>query len=457
MRTPILFIPGFSATELREPGGRLIYPPSIETLADPKRKARLIRRLLDSSALVPGEPIRDVFFGLAKQAQSLYDVLKLYGYSTSNPEEFIAVGWDWRKAIDDEDVIRDLDVALISLARRGKVLAIVHSTGGLLLRRYLELHPHRAASIGQILGFGVPWAGTVTAFRYISKGAKFGFMSASLTPTETRTVMQHAQAAYDLLPPPGMANAPATDAPPSLVFENGVAVLPCAAVSWIRAADAAVVQPMAGHAMRLVRLPEIELPGHVTPPITNVVGFGAPTDVKAIIRGPGKVDFEASDEGDGTVPLVSAQWIRGAGVRTFHVPIGVYPTAGIPSYHSQLWDAPPLLEIFDQILLGTPPAPYVAAAIDTDDASAGGARGLRIRIAAAAANGAPLPSLGVTFEGLRQRVKRSLENRVRATVELPKSILPPYMGSPFVRFEAILKWGSGSAAETRELPLIYRR
>ncbi len=457
MRAPILFIPGFSATELREPGGRLVYPPSMQTLADPKRKARFIRNVLDSDALVAGEPIRDVFFGLAKQAQSLYDVLRLYGYSTANRDEFIAVGWDWRRAIDDDAVTRDLDAALASLAQAGKVIVIAHSAGGLLLRRYLELHPHRADSISHIVGFGVPWGGTLKAFRYIAKGEKFGFLSASLNATETRTVMQHAQAGYDLLPPPGLANAAAADLPPPLVFENGEPVSPAVAVSWIRAADAAIVQPMAGHATRLVRLPEITLPGTATPPITNVVGFGATTDVRATIRGPGKVDFEKSDEGDGTVPLASAQWIRGADVRTFHVPIGGYPTAGIPTYHAQLWDAPPLLEIFDQLLLGIAPGAYVAAALDTDDASAGGTNGLRVRIAAAAHNGAPLPLLKVTFHGLRQKVTRSLTNRVRATVELPKSVLPPYAGSPFVRFEAVLQWSSGSTKETRELPLIYRR
>ncbi len=457
MRPPVLFIPGFPASELRETSGKVVFPPSLQTLADPKRKARLILKLLDPDALVAGEPIRDVFFGIAKQAQSLYDVLRLYGYSISNPSEFIAVGWDWRKAIDDPQVFDDIGRSLASLSQHGKVILIVHSTGGLLLRRFLELRPETSASIAHILGFGVPWAGTLKAFRYLAKGEKFGFLAASMTPTETRTVMQSAQAAYDLLPPPAMANAASDDIPPPMVFENGKAVSPTVSVSWIRAKDAPAVQPRAGHATRLVRLRELTLPGFATPPITNVAGFGADTDVRATIEGPGKVRFEASDEGDSTVPLVSAQWIRGAGVRTFNVPIGVYPTAGIPSYHSQLWDAPPLLEIFDQILLGLAPSAFVAAAIDSDDASAGGANGLRIRIAAAAPNASPLPALKVTFNGLRQKVTRSLSNRVRATVELPKSILPPYAGSPFVRFVAVLQWGSGSTKETRELPLIYRR
>jgi hypothetical protein len=122
-----------------------------------------------------------------------------------------------------------------------------------------------------------------------------------------------------------------------------------------------------------------------------------------------------------------------------------------------LWDAPPLLEIFDQILLGITPGPFVAAALDSDDASAGGTEGMRVRIGAAGDNASPLPALKVTFKGLRQSVTRSLANRVRATIELPKGVLPPYTGSPFVRFEALLKWGSGSEKETRELPLIYRR
>ena len=45
MRKPVLFIPGFPASELRDRStGQTVFPPSFATLIDPQKKAELIQR-----------------------------------------------------------------------------------------------------------------------------------------------------------------------------------------------------------------------------------------------------------------------------------------------------------------------------------------------------------------------------------------------------------------------------
>ena len=141
MPKPILFVPGFPASELRDGSGRTVFPPSLSTLVDAAKKRALIQRLLAIPGdLVAGPPIRDVL-GIAKQAQSLYDLLGgKFGYDTSQlSEDFAAIGWDWRKSIADQRVIDSIAAAVDRLG--GGIVAIIHSTGGLVFRAFLEARP----------------------------------------------------------------------------------------------------------------------------------------------------------------------------------------------------------------------------------------------------------------------------------------------------------------------------
>jgi len=62
MRKPILFVPGFPGSELRDKtSGRTVFPPSLSTLADPAKKSALIQNLIAVPGnLIAGPPIRDV-------------------------------------------------------------------------------------------------------------------------------------------------------------------------------------------------------------------------------------------------------------------------------------------------------------------------------------------------------------------------------------------------------------
>lgn len=108
-----------------------------------------------------GEPIRGVL-GIAKQAQSLYDVLREYGYTAADGSLLAPLGWDWRKALDDATVQADLAGAIERLAQQHgrKVVVIIHSTGGLVLRALLEAKPRSDPRLRHPLG-GHPQGGPV--------------------------------------------------------------------------------------------------------------------------------------------------------------------------------------------------------------------------------------------------------------------------------------------------------
>ncbi|HMC21164.1 MAG TPA: hypothetical protein VKL19_04925, partial [Thermoanaerobaculia bacterium] len=140
-RKPVLFIPGFPASELRnKTSGATVFPPSLATLINPGKKAALIQSLITVPGnLTAGPPIRDIL-GIAKQAQSLYDILGgKFGYDTSDlSSEFAAIGWDWRLSIDNVAVMLSIADAVIRLSAGGrKIAAIIHSTGGLVFRAFL--------------------------------------------------------------------------------------------------------------------------------------------------------------------------------------------------------------------------------------------------------------------------------------------------------------------------------
>lgn len=447
-RPPVIFIPGFPASELVDATGKVVFPPSLATLASPTKKQRFLDAVTDLGQLRAGEPIRDILFGIEKQAQSLYDILRLYGYSIGNPAEFRAIGWDWRRAVDDALVQTAVRTAILQMAAGGtNPLVIIHSTGGLVLRQLLATEPHLGARIGHILALGVPWAGTLKAFRYLVKGQSTGIPGARITANESMRIIRGAQAAYDLLPPPRDLANPA-DVPPSFAREGNIDVSPMVATSWIPATWQTRMEPMAFAAMRLKRTPDFPV---ANIPITNVAGFGAATDTRADLT-IGSATFAATDEGDGTVPHSSASWLRGASVRSVSLPVGVYPTGGIPLYHAQIWDAPPMLGLFDELLLGTQPEPFIAAALDADDASMGGQRAMRVHISGALADGSPLIPMNVTFTQLKVPFSKTINGR--GTITIPKASLPIATSSNFVRFNAIVTWMGGGR---REVGLMYRR
>lgn len=471
MQKPVVFIPGFPASELLQRStGRTLFPPSLSDLVDSDKKKRLIALLTKPETpprdIEAGQPIRRIM-DIAKQAESLYDILRQrYGYTIDGGDNFRAIGWDWRLGVDDTAVqtaIRDAITTLNSSGQR--VVVIIHSTGGLVFRRLLESEPQLADKIEHILAFGVPWAGNLKAFRYLTQGSAIGPFFAKLSASQTREVMRFAQAAYDLCPPDPAKTAlvDQTGQPLNLLTNRGGEQIGAMVTpSWM-GEDTEVAARAEQADQRLgTRANQIILGGgHKTPPITNIVGWGAVTEVRCRLDAAGVPEFNpqvrgraVGDEkdGDGTVALKAASWLTGSSVRTFILPIGVYPTAGIPSRHPRIWDSPPLEQILSQVLKGETAEVHVCAAADGDEAIDRKSN-VTVRLVAADVNGAALPNARATLRLLGSPVSLSFGGEVRANVVVKRGRMTGNAARDMFRFTIDVEWGVN---DKRELPILIR-
>jgi len=405
MSKPILFIPGFPASELRDGSGRTVFPPSLPTLIDSKKKRALIQRLLAIPGdLVAGPPIRDVL-GIAKQAQSLYDLLGAkFGYDTSElSADFAAVGWDWRRSIADPAVINAIAAAVDRLG--GGIVAIIHSTGGLVFRAFLEARPDLIPQFEQVMAFGVPWRGTLEALHAITVGESAGFLLAKITAAEGAQIAGHAQAAYDLLPPEFLAD-----------------------LSWTTADS---MRQLAATAHPRFPLNFDALP------VTNVCGWGINTWTS-------QTWSQSKDAGDGTVPVSSSSSIGGANVRTFFLPIGAYATANIPYSHPRIWDSPPVLQLFEEVLNDAFRSPFLCAAADGDE-YIDYESDVDVRFAAMSPHGGALAGckVSVDIDGLKTDVPLNTDGRGAFT--LKRLGIEHNVANDIYRFTVAFRWGGGTA------------
>ena len=374
------------------------------------------------------------------------------------------VGWDWRKAVDAQQVLADVSAAIDRLSGQNggaKVVVVIHSTGGLVLRRCLELRPDLAERIEQVLSFGIPWAGTLQSVIFLAVGQSFGlFPPFELSADEVRGVMITSQAAYDLFPPdPNKTDMTDPDHTPlDLFMVQGQAFQagPLVNLAWMPpGAPGDGMRKMATDADTRLgrRTSTIQIGEATVPPITNLAGWGFPTLTRATMAAGGTggvgggraLTFDTTTEGDGTIPLVSATWLRGPGVRTFVLPIGYYPEDQAPRMHSEIWDPPPVRQILDQVLKDSPAAPFICGAADHDSA-VDPESPIVVRLTAADGNGQPLPQPQFTTAGLPQPVTRPLPpGQVKAVLEIPRTNLRANAGSDLFRFEIRVGWQGAPA------------
>jgi Lecithin:cholesterol acyltransferase len=472
IRKPILFIPGFPASELRQVStGRTIFPPSLGDLFDGDRRQQIVALLVGpdnpQGDIVAGEPIRDLL-GIAKQAESLYDILRnLYGYTTSSGDNFRPLGWDWRHAVDSPEILDRAEELLEELQGNNggtKVVVIVHSTGSLVLRRLLETRPAVADRIDQVLAFGGTWAGDLAAVDALVNGFSVGIPGASLPAVDVAKIIRHTKAAYDLFPPdPAKTHLVGRDGRPLSLFvldaPGRPTVGPLVDLRWVPAgaANDFMRQNAADSDARLgARTIDIRIPGGVpTPPITNVVGWGFLTETTCVLRGDGTIGIESTKQGDGTSAAASASWLDGPAVRTVFVPVGVYPTNGIPTIHSRIWDAPPLLQIFDEVLLDHPKEEFVCAAADSTE-MIDSHSDVTLRVSAVGPSGGGLPNATVQLPGIAVH-PISFQGQPRIDIVIPRAAIHPDLHGIF-HFQANVSWDRAAGGrEQREVVLILKR
>ena len=244
--------------------------------------------------------------------------------------------------------------------------------------------------------------------------------------------------------PPDPARTP--DAPPLFFDGNGAASSPLVNHAWIPAGPDR--PPMVARAQRSDqqfgrRSRRLE-PGGRPLPITTVAGWGVATDTTARLAG-GKVQFESTPEGDGTVPFLSASWLRG--VAPFFAPLGFYPTDNLPEQHSTLWNTPPVQDLLAELLTGAPHRDFAHAAVDPDDAINQRDR-VRVRVVALDGTGNPLPGATVRISELTGPADppRALQGDGRGEVKVARNRmrLVQVGGARFLRFQVTIEWNGGA-------------
>jgi lecithin:cholesterol acyltransferase len=434
-RKPVIFIPGFPASELHNAqSGEALFPPPLLKLLDPAKRAALLAEL----ETVPGDveagmPIASILGGVVQQAQTIYNILSgQYGYDVSYAShDFIPIGWDWRQSISSDDTVQRIVDALnfLSPAKNGNVVAILHSTGGLVLRAFLDKKPEYAACFDQVLTFGIPWAGTLEALHAVAKGVSVGFLFIKLlSESEGQGLMSRALAAYDLMP---------TESDFNIFFDqNGNPTTPLLDQTWIKPQ---YMRDLAAKAHG-------PFPQQFdTLPLTNVCGWGAETWTTASINKKTQaVDFAATDKeaGDGTVPFISSSWLRGAAVRSMDLPIGAYATGFLPKVHGQLWDSPPVLQLFDEVLADRNRQPFLCAAADSDD-YIDVDKPVRLRVSAIAADGSALPNLSIKVNLDGKRTQVPMIDDKRGMISIGRANIHHNIEPDLYRFNVEFNWTGG--------------
>lgn len=457
MSRPVLFIPGLPGSHLDTvPGGRRIFLNILAMLPSPGRD--ILRQLTGPDDLtrldgiVAGPPIRRgakiLFFDLAKQAESLYEILRKLGIQ---PVRF---GWDWRRPVWDPLPVDGSQARLEAAIRTrhaqggGKITVIAHSTGGLLIRHLLEQKALAGdltfvRKIGRIIAFGVPWAGTLKSMRFLL--GRRGF--ATIGPRRAQRVIAGSWGAFDLLPPDPGKTAMVDRRGFALklaVDGSGRQVSPLVKRDWFDPALAAGMHLRADGADQNLgaRQSRLQL-GGVRVPVTNVAGWGARTTTTAVISGSGsqqRVDLKQSRDGDKTVPLVSADWLDGPDVTRYHLPVGFYP-GNNKNPHSSLWRNPGGRNLLRHLLDGQPLKPFVYAAVDIEDHGNPRAPHVRVHMSTLDAAGQPLPSVRVTVR-LRNNpapVHDFTAGDGRHTFTVPRARMKPVGNGQLLRFSVVIE------------------
>lgn len=412
-RKPAVFVPGFPGCSLHDTiHERDIFPPALSDLAPVAKKRRALARLqgpddvsVDDGVTTNGV-IEEVeiygFLTLSREAATLFEILGRLGYERG--EDFVPVPWDWRLPVYHPRTLDRLRAAIDGLVsiHDEKVVVIGHSTGGLVIRALLERAPEAesrrlAERIDHVLALGVPWAGTLKTLRYLAVGESQGPLKAE----DFQMILGHSWAAFDLMPPDPVSTD-MTDASGNpldfLVDVEGVQTSPLVDHRWMRKKAHLQRRAKASHRELGARRRTFQLPDGVEPiPVTIVAGWGEPTDTTFQLTPKGqKVNPAETGEGDRTVPLGSATWLRGEGVRHFALPVGLYEGGFLPRYHGQLWDTPPARGILASVLTDAPLPPLLCAALD-NEAVLDQARRVAVRVAALDAEGRPLPRARAAF------------------------------------------------------------
>ncbi len=469
---PLVFVPGLPGTVIFDQTDDLELFPSPLTLLNPNVRQLLVDKLSgpdDPNAgdgVIPLAPVDTLikglkssfidFSGSLKLADSLYAILQDLGYANAPAaDRFRPVGWDWRRPVDQARALGAVKAAIDDLhnATGEKVVILCHSTGGLVTRSLLESDAAIVDKVDSVLGVAVPWVGTLQTLPYLA--GQMGFFP--LPTAETQHILGRSWAAFDLLPP-DPARTDMTHAGADLNFfttSHGQAG-PAVETAWMPPDPAMPPRAARSNANFGKRERSFALQGKSLEMVC-FAGWGADTLTGCQMDAQGRLSFTSGDEGDGTIPGRSADWLSGAGVTNFLVPVGHYQDSQITREHSALWMNPPIRDLLGTLLAGKPRQPYVYAAVDGDDATNPATR-IKVRMVAQDTDGKALTgALAVAFPGTAQELHSSFNGEARLLMPVPRGSIVQELPGGLLRFEMEIRWQeAGQARSSRQVLLVNK-
>ena len=211
-KIPVLIVPGILGTEIKRGNQKLwadldsmIYGGNGDSFMDPLAFFSNLQPV-DSGVSIDkviqvatGTPETFLNFDYTKNLTNLLTSPEV-GYVEN--QNLFTFPYDWRYGVmgGDEINVKALKqkiADIMSQTRSDKVDVIAHSTGGLLLKKYVMENPSDH-HIGKAIMVGVPNLGTPKAVKVLTQGDSFGVLG--LNDEEIKKIIRNMPVAYELLP-----------------------------------------------------------------------------------------------------------------------------------------------------------------------------------------------------------------------------------------------------------------
>jgi hypothetical protein len=293
--------------------------------------------------------------------------------------------YDWRLDLASQLPLLDNIVnSVLTQNNASKVILIAHSMGGLIAEGYVLSSNARAQKVDSIISMGTPYWGSPLAYYTAVNGYTFG--NPRVNPLQMKLLGQNMTSLYELLPRSAfIRNATSGE---MLSLSSSYSILYKAVVgnpniglngnfSLSRNNTWTMNQGLISKANNFSSLfGTVNTPARMPVKLYAIIGYGfqtlsgysmsltSGTQFIQLSNGAHIVLNPIFSDGDGTVPLASAQ--ISTATRTYYIAnvpaTGYFGSGAVSSAHSDLPSNPTVLRIVDQIINGSPPAaiPYRA-------------------------------------------------------------------------------------------------
>ena len=214
-RNPVLIVPGVLGTEISQPilGGDPIrlWLDLVHTAADFLFGDTFMDPLQFNPDLTPTDTslyldgvmrsktgsFAGISFPLFDYTSGLMESLNAQGYVENT--DLFTFPYDWRYGVSEDIVtqLKDRITSILSATGSTSVDIIAHSTGGLLVKKYVVENPDNN-HIDKAVFVGVPNTGAPKAVKALVQGDSFGIPF--LSQTEMQRIARNVPVVYDLLP-----------------------------------------------------------------------------------------------------------------------------------------------------------------------------------------------------------------------------------------------------------------